>query len=90
MIAVLYEGNDDRNVSSHGGRTCISRSFSFIGFVAAAVFTLAACHSNIKAGKSTGPMAADAFTPVTVSPIGMSHSSVLGTDGLYHWRDRSM
>ncbi|MGH7229780.1 MAG: M23 family metallopeptidase, partial [Nitrospiraceae bacterium] len=43
--------------------------------------TLAPCH-NISSSASSLPP--DAFTPVTVSPMGTSHSPVLGTDGLYH------
>lgn len=70
----------------------IYRPFSFIVFAAVAIFTLAACHSNMNEGKATrlsdsGAASArqpDAFTPVTVSPMGTSHSPVLGTDGLYH------
>ena len=34
--------------------------------------------------KATGSTAADAFTPVTVSPMGTSPSPMVGTDGLSH------
>ncbi len=59
------------------------RSSSFIVLVTVAVCVLADCRS----GPQASPSAArppDAFTPVTVSPMGTSHSPVLGTDGLYH------
>ncbi|BFU93016.1 MAG: peptidase M23 [Nitrospira sp.] len=70
----------------------IYRPFPYIVVVAVAVFTLSACHSNMKEGTATrlsdsGTASArqpDAFTPVTVSPMGTSHSPTLGTDGLYH------
>lgn len=59
------------------------RFSSFIVLVTVAVCTFTACRS----AHQTSPAAArpaDAFTPVTVSPMGTSHSPVLGTDGLYH------
>lgn len=48
---------------------------------AVAMFAIAPCHSN-KASASARPP--DAFTPVTVLPMGTRYLPVLGTDGLYH------
>lgn len=72
----------------------VYRAFPFIAFAVVAVFTQAACHSPIKEDKATrlsdssaasaSARPLDAFTPVTVSLMGTSHSPVLGTDGLYH------
>ncbi len=59
------------------------RFSSFIVLVTIAVCAFTACRSAHQAP----PAAArppDASTPVTVSPMGTTHSPVLGTDGLYH------